>query len=436
MSELRSRRSMLGRSAAAAAAMALLTATSCSADQEGNGSDGTVELTVNLTTAAPEQQDAWDRVIESFEDAHPDITINAIVTPDQNWSKLRVQVQNDTAGDITQLADDDAYALAPAFLELNDLIGEEITEAEVDPIAWETFRIGDVVRMMTPVFRPTTLVYNKAMFQAAGIEAPMTWEDTWTWDEFVDALRRLTVDGDGDGTPEQWGMAISFSIATLFSYSNGGSGPYNGDLTECRMAAPDIVDIYQSFADLRLVDPVIAPDLESADTRSLFNEGKAAIAGGGGGLEASLISPDIDWGLLPIPEWKEQAVTTVFTNPIGVLKSSEHPEEAKLFMAHLFEEQSQAAFFDNGLGLPVAQSGAEYAQDQLAEFVDNPQLHWESLDHAVDLYTLTPLGPQWTELFIRTGAREVFSGQREAAEMLRSQCETMNSVIEDTGPFA
>ncbi|KAL8915273.1 MAG: hypothetical protein Q9172_006913, partial [Xanthocarpia lactea] len=50
------------------------------------------------------------------------------------------------------------------------------------------------------------LFYNKAMFAAAGVPEPT---DGWTWQQFLDAATALTKDTDGDGTPDQYGFAMT-----------------------------------------------------------------------------------------------------------------------------------------------------------------------------------------------------------------------------------
>ena len=54
----------------------------------------------------------------------------------------------------------------------------------------------------------TVLFYNKDIFDRAGIPYPDT---TWTYDDLRRVGARLTVDSNGDGIPDQWGL--SFDVA-------------------------------------------------------------------------------------------------------------------------------------------------------------------------------------------------------------------------------
>ena len=49
------------------------------------------------------------------------------------------------------------------------------------------------------------LYYNKALFEKAGLDAS---RGPASWDELIDYGRKLTLDKNGDGTPEQWGIVF------------------------------------------------------------------------------------------------------------------------------------------------------------------------------------------------------------------------------------
>lgn len=45
---------------------------------------------------------------------------------------------------------------------------------------------------------PTLVYYNPALFEAAGVQAPTLEQGPWTWEQFMDAARALTVDDKGN----------------------------------------------------------------------------------------------------------------------------------------------------------------------------------------------------------------------------------------------
>ncbi len=67
----------------------------------------------------------------------------------------------------------------------------------------------------------TVLFYNKDLFDRAGIPYPDT---SWTYDDLRRVGERLTVDANGDGIPEQWGLSFDVHYTGLETvlYSFGG----------------------------------------------------------------------------------------------------------------------------------------------------------------------------------------------------------------------
>ena len=57
----------------------------------------------------------------------------------------------------------------------------------------------------------SNLVYNKELFQKNGVALP---DDSWTWDTFLDAAKKMT---KGEGTQATWGTA---------GFAGTGSAPY------------------------------------------------------------------------------------------------------------------------------------------------------------------------------------------------------------------
>ncbi|WP_035768087.1 ABC transporter substrate-binding protein [Butyrivibrio sp. NC2002] len=77
--------------------------------------------------------------------------------------------------------------------------------------------------------------YNKDLFDAAGLEYPDP-NKPYTYDEFVEVCEKLTIDKDGDGEIDQWGVANADQFGmTPFLYSNGVKF-LNDDMTKVNVA--------------------------------------------------------------------------------------------------------------------------------------------------------------------------------------------------------
>ena len=60
--------------------------------------------------------------------------------------------------------------------------------------------------------------YNKDLFDRAGLHYPDT---SWSWSDLVSAARRLTIDSNKDGQPEQYGVFIPSHFVEVFELMNG-----------------------------------------------------------------------------------------------------------------------------------------------------------------------------------------------------------------------
>lgn len=77
--------------------------------------------------------------------------------------------------------------------------------ARYDSTVLGIFRRGTAVYALPKGYTPMVVVYNKELFDRAGIPYPA---DDWTWDDFIRVAKRLTRDTDGDGQVDQWGTYL------------------------------------------------------------------------------------------------------------------------------------------------------------------------------------------------------------------------------------
>lgn len=394
---------------------------------------GPVTLGFATTTASTGEDEMWRVLSDAFTEENPDIIVDMDLVPGSNWERLRIMVQSGTAKDVMNVSDDDAYLMGDSgrFLTIEDVISD-IDQSLVAPAAWQTFEVNARPYFISPVFRTTIAIYNRALFAEAGItNIPTTWDDAWEWDEFVEYMRQLTRDTNGDGRPDQYGFGGNYSLSVLWPFSNGGSGPYNEDQTQCRMDAPDVVEAYQAFQDLIHREGVMSPAIENPDLYALFNAGRLGMMYTSG-AEFTSLTPDVDWDVIPLPKMKVSAPTENFGRPFGISADSPNPEAAKMFLSFLLSERGQQIMVDYQYGNPVHRAAAEY-------FASGPEkpptksLYFDGLQRDIDLQNVNPLGEQWVELFVRRGAREILAGGVDVQQYLEEKCDEMDAFIQSTG---
>lgn len=89
-----------------------------------------------------------------------------------------------------------------AMADLTPFLSDKMKE-ELIPTAFDELGPYAIPFVQSP---EAAIFYRPDMFKEAGVEAPAPGQ-AWTWDEFVEAAKKLTKDTNGDGIPEVYGFA-------------------------------------------------------------------------------------------------------------------------------------------------------------------------------------------------------------------------------------
>ena len=184
-------------------------------------SDGKTHLTFQIWDVA--QRDGMQAMCDAYTAQHPDVEIEVQVTSwSEYWTKLEAAGESNTMPDIFWMHTDQIlyYADFGILADVTDLYAGE------DPNFWtehySDISIGNASgsdgRMYgVPKDRDNVvLVYNKEMFDAAGVAYPTA---DWTWDDMADASRKIY-----DATGKYGYMAYNDEQLGYwnFVYQNGG----------------------------------------------------------------------------------------------------------------------------------------------------------------------------------------------------------------------
>jgi multiple sugar transport system substrate-binding protein len=176
------------------------------------------------------------------------------------------------------------------------------------------------------------LWYNKAMFDAAGIPYPPTSEDqAWTWDQFVEVAKQLTIDANGKHPGEagfdkdnivQYGAYVNQYTWQLEVWALSQRRQVSSRRMESRSCFDDAaIEAIQKVVDLRLVDNVAPLNDGTQDNGfssslgagnvAMCTEGQWATGFRGAGCEG------IDYGVAVLPYMKEK-VDIATAGAVGV----------------------------------------------------------------------------------------------------------------------
>lgn len=182
------RRRFLGGAAAAAGAAALA---GCS---EGGGS--TDPSTLQVWGGLPPEKGP-QAIVEKFQEAHPDIPVRytRYVNDDRGNLKVNTALQGGVDIDvfftfgIQNLAQRGGTDISA---DLGDRLRATSELAEfLDPSEPKALIDGDTVTAIATTRIPNMILFNDTMREQAGVDLP----DSWTWQEYLEVLGRLTGDG-------------------------------------------------------------------------------------------------------------------------------------------------------------------------------------------------------------------------------------------------
>ena len=196
----------------AVGALAALMAASlagCAAD------DGTVNLTFQIWDVA--QRDGMQAMCDAYTAQHPDVHIEVqVINWDEYWTKLEAATMSNKMPDIFWMHTNEIlkYADNGKLADCSDIVETE----HFSDISLSNASGSDGVLYGVPKDKDTVgLVYNKEMFDAAGVAYP---DETWTWDD-LEAASQAVYDATGN-----YGY-MAYNDEQLgyhnFVYQNGGT---------------------------------------------------------------------------------------------------------------------------------------------------------------------------------------------------------------------
>lgn len=164
------------------------------------------------------------------------------------------------------------------------------------------------------------MYYNKRIFKEAGLKDPqqLMEENNWNWTTMLDAAKKLTVDNNGDGKPDQYGLAgAHYIFSELLIASNGGT-IYSESDKKVSFDSPASMEalnfLHSLYNDHKVVKANEGNDWE--DPAKYFAEGTIAMYPGGlWEIEGRILDKMKDeWGYVYFPKGPQ---ASTYLDPLG-----------------------------------------------------------------------------------------------------------------------
>jgi sn-glycerol 3-phosphate transport system substrate-binding protein len=364
-----------------------------------------------------------DGMVADFMKSNPDVKVKAIYAG--NYDDARVKalaaLKSGQPAQTSVLFSIDIYELIEqdAIVAFDDIVTTPEEKAWLGSFYPGLMENGKTKGKTWGIpFQRSTIVmyYNKDLFRAAGLDPD---RPPRTWEEYREFARRLTRDDDGDGTPEQHGLAaqITASMFENMLVQNGGS-LLNADETAVAFDSPEGVEAMEFLANLLVRDG-------SALVSQGFEYQNEFLAGNAAMIEGSSVSLAFmegkyafEMGIAPLPAGKKDTQLVAGTDVVIFGGTPQREARAWKFVKW-FTDTEQTARWSAATGyLPVRRSAME--DPVLAAKLDRyPGLReaFEQLDRAVP----QPKAKAWyagRNILEREAVEPVLRGSLEPAAAL------------------
>lgn len=273
-----------------------------------------------------------------FEAAHPNIDLEITMIPeDQYVVKLDTAMAAGSPPDLGIMYDR-RWVKAGKILPLDDMVAaQELDLSGFNPaILQGACTIDGQLYCLGSYTGAVVLLYNKAMFDAAGLEYPSATEPM-TIDTYAELAAALTAPSD-DITQQVWGASSSapywwMKATTMFSDDARQTlGLVNDDATKHTYEV-----LGSMIAQGHSPSASIMQSLGTESEEELFRQGKLGMAIGDFSQIAALEAAGIDYGVatLPVEVVGDAPSLPVWTDAMAIFADSANPDAAKELIAFL-----------------------------------------------------------------------------------------------------
>jgi ABC-type glycerol-3-phosphate transport system substrate-binding protein len=322
------------------------------------------------------------KVIAAFEAQNPDIKVELDTYPFRDlFETIEVRMKAQDA-DVDLISVDvplvASYSVRGYLAPLDEYFSKaEIEKTWVKP-SWQAGMYKGSF-MAAPQNSSSQFFYiNRKLFQQYNVTAPKALEpgketnydeiaaiaknDRWTWDQVVDAAKKLTKDTKGDGKIDVWGFEFD-QVSRLYQLQCLGESlgrslvSPDGLKAEGYLNSDAWIKAAQWYSNLFNTWKVSPKNVSPAESPNLFASGKVAMFVGGEWNVPRFQEAGVDFAIAPFPYFSEgKPVTGTGSWHVGVAKGSNHKAEAAKFAKFLTEgEQGSKIWFESQGQLPATQ---------------------------------------------------------------------------------
>lgn len=316
-------------------------------------------------------------MVVAFEAEHPNIKVEVeTIGYDDYFTQMQTRVAGGTAPDCYELNIENFAAYANKG-QLAEISGVDVSG--LNDTALNAFNVGGVQYGLPESFSNVVLIYNKDLFDQAGVAYPT---DDWTQDDLQAAAEAIRALGD-----DIYGIWQPITYNEFFKVvAQYGGALLNEDKTAFTINSPENLKADQTLVDRVLVSNVQpnAAQQGGMGDWDMFMSGRLGmIPTGIWAFQTFTDGCDFDWDIVVEPGSTQKA-THFFSNCVVMNPETKHPEEVAQWLAWLTASTTSADIrLEAGWDLPALKDLGALSSYLEITPPDNREAVFKSLDYLV-----------------------------------------------------
>ncbi|MFS0516198.1 ABC transporter substrate-binding protein [Nostoc sp. UIC 10607] len=320
--------------------------------------DGVIHLTLWQAINPPANRDIFQKLVDKFNQTHPDIQVESIFESEPQLPKLLTSVVANVPPDLLSFHPEytGQFVELGAIRPLEEWLDRLPLKSDIRPNLLEEMQLDGHIWSIPMHTSNIGIFYRPKLFEAAGItELPKT------WDELRQVAKKLTIDRNGDRRPEQYGILLplgkgGWTVFSWFPFLFGAAGEV---VTNNRpnLTNSGAIAALQFWQDLIKDGSVLLSAPERGYEEDAFLTGRVAMQITG--PWTLIMKSDVDHQVLPIPASVRPATVTG-TGNLFVMKTTPAREQAAFkFLEYVLSEEFQTEWSIGTGFLPVTLTSAQ-----------------------------------------------------------------------------
>lgn len=286
-------------------------------------------------------------MLVQFQKDHPEINVFYVPDPADVEERLLVDMQAGTAPDVFAACCSyfPIVAQEEFTLDLRPYVEADLDKETIDdwdPAQYKSFFTQDGRQYGLPKYHGALALYfNKDLLDQYKVDYP---DGSWDYDDYLNAMKMLTDDRDGDGKIDLWGSMMDISWDRIQVHVNGWGGHFNDPKNPATslMAEPESLQALEWIRARMWDDRVMASflDVNNLGTRDAFvGQRVAMVEDGSWALKDILANSTFRVGVAPFPAGPVRRVTLATTDGFGIYKGTQNPQAAWNLLKFLISKE-------------------------------------------------------------------------------------------------